>query len=91
MVKNRKSLEEAKNTAKEAHAANKKQPKSAAERQAARRERLRNDPAKYGEYLTKQRELMRKKKGKMSQAEKNFHKSKKFSKEKAIKSKTKEQ
>ena len=89
MVKNRKSLEEAKNTAKEAHAANKKQPKSAAERQAARRERLRNDPAKYGEYLTKQRELMRKKRGKMSQAEKTFTKAKNSARRKQSRAKQK--
>ena len=83
MVKNRKSLEEAKGTTTKE---NKRQPKSAAERQAARREKLRSDPIKYQEYLAKQRHLVKKRRQKMSPAETTFTRAKKISQEKRIES-----
>ena len=64
MVKNKRQLSG------ECEVVNKKKPKSAAECQAARRQKLKADPEKYGHYLKKQKEYMQKKRKNMSKLEK---------------------
>ena len=65
MVKNKRQLSQLSG---ECEVVNKKKPKSAAERRAARR--LKADPEKYGHYLKKQKEYMQKKRKNMSKLEK---------------------
>ena len=70
MVKNKKQLSEMSEMSEESEQGTKSKPKSTAERQPIRRQKLKADPQKYGQHLKKQKEHMQKKRKNMSTLEK---------------------
>ena len=86
MVKNKRQLSQ---LTEECEVVNKKKSKSAAERQAARRQKLKADPEKYGHYLKKQKEYMQKKRKNMSKLEKLSANMKESARQKELRAKKK--